>query len=670
MSIKRLSRISLPLAISLTALVLSLMTVAALADGLVIDTQVPNAAISTVFGETANAKTGHAIATGDINGDGYEDLIVGAPYADVVPSLVYTNCTSQSYNEYVDCVSGGVYLYLGRPQISNTLDLLNQPANVTFYARPSTWSGEELGRSVAAGDLNGDGLDDIIMGASHYGNSPIGAAFVWVGRPSITTNSAISLDIKAEHGSGFNLKAVSAWKSDYGGWDVATGDVNGDGIGDLILGSYRASVKPVTSPYPPDFQVYHNSAPITRTQNGIVYVELGRSGLTTTSGTYDDYMICLPELTIYGENSYDYLGRSLASGDLDNDGFDDIIIGAPGNPGQVATHTGNIYVFYGSNTIARTNCDVHSDPPIAENQIVKELAYITTTADITLTGITPGDRSGFDVSTGDLNGDNYDDIVVGAPYANGNQGQVYVVYGGPRPGMLATTIPLSQADLTISGAAPNTWLGSSVFAGDVNADGTDDLLMGAIGIDPNNADYSGTSNTTDKGTAYVLFGGSLSGTLDLSSYSPNLTILGASADDWLGRGLGVGDLNADGFNELLIGAAGLDYTSRTDTGAAYLINLAYPNQITVTGSLTQVATAHTVSFYTTGKTRFGIQDVTTQTIFTISPGAGGTWDGNRYTSALAGTWTVTGTLGSLSDATSLTVLSSGVSKVYLPIILR
>jgi hypothetical protein len=114
----------------------------------------------------------------------------------------------------------------------------------------------------------------------------------------------------------------------------------------------------------------------------------------------------------------------------------------------------------------------------------------------------------------------------------------------------------------------------------------------------------------------------------------------------------------------------LDYTSRTDTGAAYLINLAYPNQITVTGSLTQVATAHTVSFYATGKTRFGIQDITTQTIFTISPGAGGSWDGNRYTSALAGTWTVTGTLGSLSDATSLTVLSTGVSKVYLPIILR
>jgi len=464
-----LSRISVPIAVALAALALLLGTLSALADGPVIDTQTSNAAISTVLGQTPDAKTGHAIATGDVNGDGYKDLIVGAPYADLVPTAVSTYCTSVHHNEYVDCVSGGVYLYLGRPEISHTLDLANEPANVTFYAPPHPYSGEQLGRSIAVGDLNGDGLDDIAMGASSYGNSPVGAAFVWVGRASINTTTAISvniLDQAAAPNDGYNLKAVSAWVADHGGWDVAAGDVNGDGVDDLIVGMPRASVAPIESVHPPDYQVYHYSAPVTRTQNGAVYVTLGRSGLVSSSGTYQDYMMCLPELTIYGQNSYDTLGRSLASGDVDGDGYDDIIVSADGGDAST-TNAGQVYVFYGSSVITYATCDLYSSPPVFESQIVEELAYVTTTADITITGIASGDRSGYDVSVGDLNGDDYDDIVIGAPYADSNRGQVYVVYGGPRAS-ISDTIPLSQADLTVSGATASSWLGTSVFAGDLN----------------------------------------------------------------------------------------------------------------------------------------------------------------------------------------------------------
>src|SRR5512136_2690457 len=125
MSFKRLALISVSTALALATLILLMMTLSALADGPVIDTQSSNAAISTVFGQTPDAKTGHAIAAGDINGDGYQDLIIGAPYADVAPSLVVTSCTTARAN-YVDCVSGGVYVYLGRPGISNTLDLAQQ----------------------------------------------------------------------------------------------------------------------------------------------------------------------------------------------------------------------------------------------------------------------------------------------------------------------------------------------------------------------------------------------------------------------------------------------------------------------------------------------------------------------------------------------------------------
>jgi hypothetical protein len=650
MSMKRLARISFPIGLALTMLFLSVTFLAVLADGPIIDTQVPSDAISTLFGEKAYAKTGHAIASGDINGDGYQDLIVGAPYADLVPSLVYTSCTST--HNYVDCVSGGVYVYLGRPEISHTLDLAQEPPNVIFYAHPDASSGEQLGRSVAVGDLNGDGLDDIVMGASYYSDSPTGAAFLWVGRSWITTTTTISVDLYASNG--FNLKVVGAWVTDNAGWDVAAGDVNGDGIDDLLVGNPHASVDPITSTgYTlPDHKRYHYSSDaVTRIWDGASYVFLGGRAIISSTHAIRDPLECLPEMTIYGKDSYDLLGRSLATGDINGDGIADIIIGAPG---ESTTDTGKVYGFYGTNVITYAICTPYDPTPRFENQIVKELAHITTTADITLTGIAAGDHAGFDVNVGDVNGDGYKDVIVSAPYANGNRGQVYAIYGGPS---ISATIALSEANLTISGAGDNNWLGASVSTGDLNHDGIDDLLMGAIGTDPKDADYSGSADTTEKGEAYVLFGGDISGTVDLSTGNPaDLKILGASAGDWLGRGVSAGDLNGDGFNELLVGAAGLSHGSAlTHTGAAYIIDLTYPQQITLTASPIQALADTPITFTTIAQTWIDIRDVTTRTDYTISPSAGGVWNGNIYTTGRAGVWAVTGTIAGLASTTTITV---------------
>ncbi|MBI1877394.1 MAG: FG-GAP repeat protein, partial [Chloroflexi bacterium] len=216
--------------------------------------------------------------------------------------------------------------------------------------------------------------------------------------------------------------------------------------------------------------------------------------------------------------------------------------------------------------------------PTYDNWIVKDLSYITTTADITITGAASGHRAGYDISVGNLNNDAYDDVIIGAPFANGNRGQVSVVYGRDRAAF-PDTIPLdSQANVTVVGAALDTWLGASVQAGDVNNDNIDDLFMGAIAIEPDCADdplYPGCgANAPANGAAYALFGGSLSSTVNLGSGNPaNLTILGGSADDWLGRGLAVADLDNNNFNEIIVGAAGVDFSGRTDTGAVYIINL-------------------------------------------------------------------------------------------------
>jgi len=650
MPISRLSLLSATVVIALIAVALVISTLTAAADGPIIDTQSSNDAIAIMFGQKADALTGHAIASGDVNGDGYEDLIVGAPFADIEP---YTHTYS----------SGGVYLYLGRPDISRTIDLVNQPVNVTFYVTSSIWSREELGRSVAIGDLNGDGLDDIIVGASHYGASPIGSTIVWMGRDTITTSTAISINLYADDGSGFNIKAIAAWVADAGGWDVASGDINGDNIDDLIMGSPFASVDPVTdtSWFPPDYQRYHSSSlAITRTFNGAAYVLLGTSTIHSASNEIRDFLPCLPELTLYGQRDGDYFGRSVATGDVNGDGIDDVIIGAPGfNPNGGTTDGGAVYVFYGSTVITHAVCNPYVEPYTFANQIVKDLDQVT--ADVTLTGIAVDAFSGFDVNVGRVNSDAYADIIIGAPGIDGNRGQVYVVYGAPN---LSNTLPLSQAEVTISGDVENAWLGTSVLARDLNRDTVDDLVLGAIGIDPSVVDEDSGASTTDTGTAYVLFGGNLSPTIVLTptGTAADLKIIGASADDWLGRGLGAGDLNGDGYDELLIGAAGLDHTSMlTDAGSVYIFNLVYPQQITVTASPAQVPLGDAISLTAIAQTWIGARDFTTQTTFTVSPGAGGILNGRVYTTEQIGAWVVTATIGNVSGTTTITVTDQPIT---------
>jgi len=622
---KRLVRITLPVVLALAALVLLWMALAVLADGPVIDTQVPNLAVSTVLGQTTGAKTGHAVATGDVNGDGYQDLIVGAPYADLLPTGVSTYCLE--YASYLDCVSGGVYVYLGRATISNTIDLLTQPANVTFYATPNQWSGEQLGRSVAVGDINNDGLDDIVMGASNMG-STVGEALVWVGRDTITTTTAVSVNIYND----YNLTLVGAWVGDRSGWDVAVGDMNGDGFGDIVTSSPLASVVPVTDTcdpptdtecyLPPDYQAYHYSAPgVYRTQSGAVYVSLGSSLINSSAQVRKDFMDCMPELTIYGRASNDRFGHSVAVGDIDHDGIDDLLVGADGvSPGGAA------YVFYGSSALIYAECNPYVEPYYFANQVVKDLAYITQTADISITNVAAGAGVGYDVAVGNLNNDVYGDIIVGAPSANSGYGRVYAVYGGPR-NVVSGTIPVAQANLRVTGSAAHTWLGSSVSAGDINHDGVGDLVMGAIGIDPNNADLIGSSSTAEAGAAYVLFGGRHSGNVDLGVGNPyDLLVLGAASDAWLGRGLATADLNGDGFSELAVGAASMDHGSTVlHTGAVYVVDLAYPQQITVTTSPPQAVAGQSVNISVTAQSWIGSQDVTNQSTLAISPGAGGSW---------------------------------------------
>ncbi len=403
-------------------------------------------------GEAVDDRSGSSVsAAGDINGDGIDDLIIGAPYAD--PN---GNRSGRSY------VVFGSDAGLANPFNLSTLNGSNG------FVLNGEGAFDRSGRSVsAAGDINGDGVDDLIIGAD--GADPNGN---YSGRSYVVFGSASELpnpfDLATLNGSnGFVLNGEAA--DDGSGRSVsAAGDINGDGIDDLIIGA--------------------SSADPNGSYSGRSYVVFGSDTdlpnpfeLSSINGTNG--------FVLDGEAAGDQSGRSIsAAGDINGDGIDDLIIGAftadPNGPSS-----GRSYVVFGSN-------NGFPNP--------FELSSLNDSNGIVLNGEAEDDLSGRSVSAaGDINGDGIDDLIIGADGAdpNGNSsGRSYVVFGSdaglPNPFELSSLN--GSNGFVLNGEAEDDLSGRSVSAaGDINGDGIDDLIIGAYGADPNGA---------GSGRSYVVFG--------------------------------------------------------------------------------------------------------------------------------------------------------------------
>jgi hypothetical protein len=325
---------------------------------------------------------------------------------------------------------------------------------------------------ASAGDVNGDGYPDLIVGAPGYGyGSSPGVAYLFLGGPDgVSATPAVTF-----HDPNHTARAMFAYSV------AGVGDINGDGYSDLLIGAYSAN----------------GGA-------GAVYVYFG--GPTGPSNVPSQILLNP------GGTSEDLFGYPVATaGDVNGDGYADVIIGADGAHGA-----GAAYVFFGSSQGLHVTPDVTLLDPDG----------------------TAGDSFGSSVAcAGDVDGDGLADIVVGAMDARSGAGVAFV-YLGNSAGISTTP------NLVLTGPAAATgtpYFGSSVSsAGDVNGDGYADVVIGADGA------------SDAEGAAYVFFGGS-SGLAP----TPGVTISDprAHSNDVFGySAAGAGDLNGDGYADLVIGA--------------------------------------------------------------------------------------------------------------------
>lgn len=484
-----------------------------------------------VQSDQVGAHMGFSVSqAGDVNNDGYDDVIVG--------SLTFD---AGEFDE------GRAFVYLGSATGLSTTAIWQYESNNV---------GALFGKAVAgAGDINGDGYDDILVGAGDYSGpeSLEGKAYMFYG-----------------NSTGVNASPDWTYESNQVGAAMAypletLGDANGDGFADIIVGC--------------------NSFDNPETDEGVAYIFYGSAaGLNAT-----------PDLTLDESNENCRYGHSVSSaGDVNGDGYDDALVGGYNCSSGLAPDAGACFLYYGSSAgiVPTSVWSIYGDQ---ENALLGFWCH----------------------GVGDVNNDGYADVMLGAKrYDNPeeDEGKAWL-YLGSATG-LSTTPAWSMESNNADAEYANQFSG----AGDVNGDGFDDVVMGA---------HFYTNTFGKEGAAYVYLGGPTG-----LSLTPYWTVYGGGSQINLGWSAdGAGDINHDGFDDIIIGL--YKYAEgQTDEGAAeafygstdctpitsYAVSATTSTTATVTWTLNPYASIYKIYAKGNGESHVYVTATSGYTMTGLTPG--------------------------------------------------